>query len=213
VIIGRAATSPLPEALRSRLSPRISAIGSVLADFLLAGAQALSTRRSPPSAARAGSVLHDYSSEVAAIRAAGLTRVLTANQVEQLFTGFALDELRSDLTDVERCMREWKNRVVPARRATSASTRHARSRQAGITRARKPHASNPISAQWPSSAKWPLSIGWNSISGMSAGGFMLAEKRGSSSTVRAWDTVPTEQFPSVPLSIHEDPRRPATPDR
>jgi hypothetical protein len=109
VIIGRAATCPLPEALLSRLSPRISAIEATVGDYLLMSAKALSTGRSSPSAAQVDMVMNAYSSEVAAMRAAHLTQALPSNEVEQLFTlGFALDQLRSDLTDLERCVHEWK---------------------------------------------------------------------------------------------------------
>ena len=55
-------------------------------------------------------MINAYSSEVAAIRAAGLTRALAENSVEQVFTlGFALSQLESNLTDLERCVREWKS--------------------------------------------------------------------------------------------------------
>jgi len=109
VIIGRAASLPLPEALLSRLSPRISAIAAMVGDYLLASANALSTDRSPPSAVQVEIVMNAYSSEVATMRAGGLTQSLPSNKVEQLFTlGFALDQLRSDLTELERCVREWK---------------------------------------------------------------------------------------------------------
>jgi len=110
VIIGRAASLPLPEALLSRLSLRISAIAAMVGDYLLASANALSTDGSPPSAAHVDMVMNAYSSEVANMRAGDLTQALSANKVEQLFAlGFALDQLRNDLTDLERCVREWKS--------------------------------------------------------------------------------------------------------
>jgi hypothetical protein len=50
-----------------------------------------------------------YSSEVAAMRAAGLTKALSANEVEQLFIlSFALDQLRTNLIDLEHSVRTWK---------------------------------------------------------------------------------------------------------
>jgi Fusaric acid resistance protein-like len=107
VIIGRAATRPLPDSLLSRLSPHLSAIGSMVGNYLLATARALSAGGSPPSAVQVDAPMNAYSSEVTAIRAAGLTKALSANEVEQLFTlGFALDQLRSNLIDLERCVRE-----------------------------------------------------------------------------------------------------------
>jgi Fusaric acid resistance protein-like len=108
VIIGRAASLPLPEVLLRKLSPRISAIAATVGDFLLASANALDSDRSPPSAAQLDVVMNAYSSEVATMRAADLTQALSADKVEQLFTlGFALDQMRNDLTDLERCVREW----------------------------------------------------------------------------------------------------------
>ena len=109
VIIGRAAAEPLPEALRSRLIPRIAAIGSMVGDYFLASARALSTGQAPPPATQLDVVINDYSSEVAAVRAAGQTQALSESRLEQLFAlGFALDELRSNLLDLGRCVREWK---------------------------------------------------------------------------------------------------------
>jgi hypothetical protein len=43
------------------------------------------------------------------ITAAGLTQALSAREVEPLFTlSFALDQLPSNLTDLERYVHEWK---------------------------------------------------------------------------------------------------------
>ena len=110
VIIGRAATSPLPQALLSRLAPHIAAIEAAVGEYLLASAAALRDARSAPAATQLDAAMRAYSSEVAAIRSAGLTRALSENDVEQLFTlGFALDQLRSNLTDLERCVRDWQS--------------------------------------------------------------------------------------------------------
>lgn len=110
VIIGRAAIAPLPQAVLSRLSPRIDAIASAVGDYLLASARTLSAGASAPPAAPVDAVVQAYAAEVAAIRAAGLTRALTDSEVEQIFTlGFALDQLRSHLADLERCVQEWKS--------------------------------------------------------------------------------------------------------
>jgi len=109
VIIGSAATCPFAQALLSGLSPRLAALGSIVEDYLLATAGALSTGGSPPSAAQVDAPVNGYTSEVTAIRAAGLTKALSATELEQLFTlGFALDQMRSNLIDLERCVREWR---------------------------------------------------------------------------------------------------------
>ena len=108
VIIGRAAARPLPQALRAELAAPISTVGSVAGNYLLASASALRTGQFPPPASQVDAALCAYSSEVGRQRATGLS-ALSAGEVEQLFTlGFALDQIRSNLADLERCVREWK---------------------------------------------------------------------------------------------------------
>jgi hypothetical protein len=109
VIIGRTAARPLSPELLSKLSARISAIGSAVSDYLLASATALGSGRSAPGKAQVDAAMSAYFADVSAIRAAGLLDGLSANDIEQLFTlCFAFDQLRNNLTDLERCVREWK---------------------------------------------------------------------------------------------------------
>ncbi|HTX50169.1 MAG TPA: FUSC family protein, partial [Caulobacteraceae bacterium] len=108
VIVGRAAAEPLPDTIVGRLAPLAAAFGSSAAAYLAASARALSTRRPPPAAAQVEPQIDAYMSEVAAMREAGLTRTLSTSQLEQLFAlGFAFDEIRRNLTDLERCIGEW----------------------------------------------------------------------------------------------------------
>ena len=110
VIIGRAAAEPLPQRVLSKLAPRIAAIGSAAGDYLRAGASALRAGQSPPAVAQVDAAMNAYSSEVAAMQHAGLTGALASNELERLFSlTFALDQLRRDLTDLARCIGEWKS--------------------------------------------------------------------------------------------------------
>jgi hypothetical protein len=115
VMIGRTAADPLPEALFPQLWPHISAIGSIVGDYLLATARALNTDQYPPSKEHVETVMHVYFCEVATIRAAGLSQSLSANRVEQLFAlGFAFDQARNNLIDLERSVGDWNDRGWPA---------------------------------------------------------------------------------------------------
>jgi hypothetical protein len=109
VIIGRAAARPLPQELLSKLATRISAVGSVIGDYLLASARALGSAQPPPGKSQVDDVMNAYVSEVTALRAAGILNALSGDELEQLFTmSLALDELRNHLTDLERCVEEWR---------------------------------------------------------------------------------------------------------
>ena len=76
--------------------------------YLIASAHALGTRKPPPELADVDAAIDAYTSQVAAFRDEGLTRTLSTDEVEQLFAlGFALDQLRRNLGDLERCVRDW----------------------------------------------------------------------------------------------------------
>jgi uncharacterized membrane protein YccC len=108
VMIGRAAAVPLPEAFRSRLAPRLANIGETAAGYLRTCAGALLARRGPPLAAAVEAALNSYDAEFAAMRSEGLTRDLSDETAERLFAlGFALDQLRRNFSDLERCITEF----------------------------------------------------------------------------------------------------------
>jgi hypothetical protein len=114
-MIGRTAADPLPEALFPQLWPHISAIGSIVGDYLIATARALNTDQFPPSKEHVETVMRAYFCEVATIRAAGLTQSLSANRVEQLFAlGFAFDQVRKNLIDLELSVGDWNDRGWPS---------------------------------------------------------------------------------------------------
>ncbi len=108
VMIGRAAAHPLPEPARSRLEAALGRAGAAIADYLRASAAALQARRGSPMRDRADAALKAYAVEMETVRREGLTRNLSVEDVERLFAlGFALQQIHSNLTDLERCVAEW----------------------------------------------------------------------------------------------------------
>ncbi len=108
VMIGRAATSPLPEAFRSRLESPLAHTGGAFADYLRASGAALLAGRRPPSLNAVESVLDTYAAEIAALRREGLTRSLPGDAAERFFAlGFALEQMHNNSKDLERCVAEW----------------------------------------------------------------------------------------------------------
>lgn len=108
VIIGRAAAAPLPEKFAKRLGPPLARVAECTSQYLHGSASALASRRSPLLLKPMEDALAAYNSEIAALRSEGLTRTLSIAGVEQLFTlGFALEQMRRDLADLERCVQEW----------------------------------------------------------------------------------------------------------
>jgi len=107
VMIGRAATVPLPATFRSRLAPRLTRIQETAADYLRSCSGALVARQGLPSVEAAEAALDGYDAEFAAMRREGLTRDLSDETVERLFAlGFALEQLRRNFVDLARCITE-----------------------------------------------------------------------------------------------------------
>jgi len=107
VMIGRAASSPLPETIGMRLEPSLARTGAALADYLGAGAAALRGRH-PPLLTAVESALDAYAAETAALRREGLTQNLPGDAAERLYAlGFAFEQMRNNLKDLERCVAEW----------------------------------------------------------------------------------------------------------
>jgi uncharacterized membrane protein YccC len=108
VIIGRAATVPLPEALQARLKSTLTAIAASARDYLEACAVALLARRGPPSPTGVAAAINAYAVEVAELRAEGVTRSLPGDVAERFFAAsFALEQLHQHLKDLDRCVAEW----------------------------------------------------------------------------------------------------------
>ena len=107
VIIGRAVAEPLPDEFRKRLRPWINEIARSAAAFAEESAAALSEGEAPDTAPFEKAVAA-YDAEIAAMRAEGLTRKLSGDDVERLFgLGFAFEQLRQDFRELSRWMADF----------------------------------------------------------------------------------------------------------
>jgi uncharacterized membrane protein YccC len=108
VMIGRAVTAPLPQALQDRLGPCLESFRSAATAHLEASAAALRARKPPPPLPPLEAALAAYAAEVAAVRRDGLTRDLTGDQAERFFAlGFAMEQLHQNFRDLEMRVAEW----------------------------------------------------------------------------------------------------------
>jgi hypothetical protein len=108
VMIGRANVVPLPSELRVRLASPLSRVSDAIATYLRSAAAALRTGVGSPAIWPVHVALQSYAAEVAALRNEGLTRGLPAEVMERFFAlGFALEQMRQNLKDLERCIAEW----------------------------------------------------------------------------------------------------------
>jgi uncharacterized membrane protein YccC len=113
VMIGRAAQLPLPEALRSRLKAPVTHAAAAIADYFSAVGDALRSRRRPPPRDAVEAALDAYTALINDLRREGLTRALDAELAERFFAlGFAFEQMRQNLQDLERCAREWADGSV-----------------------------------------------------------------------------------------------------
>ena len=111
VMIGRAAAEPLPETFQARLGPPLSRIAETAADHLRRSGEALLARRGPPPLDAVEAGFDGYAEGFAAIRREGLTVGLPIDAAERIFTlGFALEQMRADFRDLDRCVREAARR-------------------------------------------------------------------------------------------------------
>jgi uncharacterized membrane protein YccC len=115
VMIGRAAVSPLPDTVRSRIETPLARIGVTFADYLRASGAALQTGREAPLLNDVESALVAYAAEIAALRHEGLTRALPGDATERFFAlGFALEQIHNNFKDLKRCVTEWADVRPPA---------------------------------------------------------------------------------------------------
>ena len=108
VMVGRAASMPLPEALATRLEARLDEIAQTASTYLRACSAALLAHGSPPPIEAFERALAAYEKDVEAARADGLTRALPAEGAERFFAvGFALEQMHQNLLDLQRVVEEW----------------------------------------------------------------------------------------------------------
>ncbi len=107
VMIGRASAEPLPDAIRQRLADPLARVAETAADYMRGSGEALVARQRPAPLDSAEAALGGCAQAFAAIRHDGLTRGLPVDTVERIFAlGFALEQLRHNLHDLERCVAE-----------------------------------------------------------------------------------------------------------
>jgi len=107
VMIGRAASAPLPDSVVARLAPVLTQIGAKARDYCVASASALTSGRGSPPAGPVESAFTTYLSEVASIRSDGLMEGLPADERERIVAlGFMLHQLQQNLSDLAGCVRE-----------------------------------------------------------------------------------------------------------
>jgi uncharacterized membrane protein YccC len=107
VMVGRAATQPLPDTIRQRLGPPLARVAESAADYLRQSGQALTARHAGSPLAAAEATLDGCAEAFAAIRREHLTLGLPVDTVERIFAlGFALEQLRHNFRDLQRCVRQ-----------------------------------------------------------------------------------------------------------
>ncbi len=107
VMIGRAAIEPLREPCLSHLGPELQSVASTLVKYLNDGSVSLMARRQPPPLEPAERALDAYASAFDALRQGGHLRSVPTETVERIFAlGFALEQLKLNLRDLQRCIGE-----------------------------------------------------------------------------------------------------------
>jgi uncharacterized membrane protein YccC len=108
VMIGRAATVPLPEQFQARLGPPLARFVEAAADYLRAARVALIGRRNPPPIDAVEAALDAFAAAIATARHERLTQGLPVDEVERIFAlGFALEQLHQNFIDLARCVTEF----------------------------------------------------------------------------------------------------------
>ncbi len=111
VLMGRAAHSPLPATLQEPLQALLRNIAQESKAVLLTCGAALLSKRKAPSSEAVDTAIARYAAEIEALRRAGRLRELPGEAMERLFaTGFALEQMRLNLRDLDRCIAEWAGR-------------------------------------------------------------------------------------------------------
>ncbi|NIX78051.1 FUSC family protein [Microvirga terricola] len=101
VMIGRAASGPLPDAVRDRLRPSILAIRDTACALLNELGDALQMRALPPTSEAFDTSLTRYVREMDALRAEHLMDTLPGDTVGRLYAlQFAFEQFRQDLDDL-----------------------------------------------------------------------------------------------------------------
>ena len=110
VMIGRAATDPLPEPIRAHLRKPLEEVSRAAQGFLRACADALRDRKHPPVRDALEQALAKFTANIEELRREGATRALPAENIGRLHAlGFSLEQLGRNLED-------FRNRVIECAR-------------------------------------------------------------------------------------------------
>ena len=117
VMIGRASAAPLPPELQPRLASPLAKVSDAIVSYLRAVAAALRAGEGSPAILPVQGALLAYATEIEAARREGLTRDLSIDGAERFFAlGFALEQIKQNLTDLERCTAGWCDEAPPTTR-------------------------------------------------------------------------------------------------
>ncbi|MBB3019805.1 putative membrane protein YccC [Microvirga lupini] len=101
VMIGRAASSPLPAPVLDRLGPSLTTLHQATRTLLLNLAEALRHRRKPPDQEVFRAALEAFTSDADALRADALFHQLSSKVFGQVFAlGFAFEQFQKNLSDL-----------------------------------------------------------------------------------------------------------------
>ncbi|HWL70123.1 MAG TPA: FUSC family protein [Geminicoccus sp.] len=101
LLLGRATLRPLPEAAAAILDKPLRDAAAGLRDDLTAVAQAVVRREPPPDPARVDTALRLIDESLGELRAAGVMRTLTIEQLQSLYAvAFAFGQFRRDLIEL-----------------------------------------------------------------------------------------------------------------
>jgi uncharacterized membrane protein YccC len=116
VLIGRTAVAPLPGVFQVRLGPLLTRVSDASVDYLRASGVALVGRHQAPSRDAVDAAFDDYAAEMARLCHQDLTRDLPVEAMERIFTlAFAIEQLRRNFGDLERCVADHSERRRPQR--------------------------------------------------------------------------------------------------
>ena len=108
VMVGRAASTPLPAVILLRFGPLLTQAREATSAFLHDCGVALARREAPPSRDAIRAARQAYAAEVVAARHDHMTSDLASDVAERFFAlGFALDQMNGNLRDLERIVSEW----------------------------------------------------------------------------------------------------------
>ena len=120
VMIGRTAVAPLPAVFQLRLGPLLARVSDASVDYLRASGVALVGRQQAPSRHAVDAAFDDYAAEMTTLRHQDLTCDLPVEAMERVFTlAFALEQLRRNFSDLERCVADHSEHHRPRRSAAA----------------------------------------------------------------------------------------------